>query len=113
MSGDERRRNPRRAVWLRALHAAVLGREGWLPIRVTVADVSTGGLRLRTEQALEVGDRLRLTFALADDLELLVMTDAEVLHQRADQDGSYTVGCTFANAWGEGLGKIARFVTSD
>ena len=78
----------------------------WTPCSITNA--STGGVRLRTETALEVGDRVWLYFKLRRGKEQPPLR-CEV-RSAAERDGVFEYGCKFADRSPETDNTIVRTI---
>lgn len=109
---SERRQFFRLITNIRPRFAAVMDRDGEERFRldVQVLDVSGGGLQLRSQRHVRVGDRIRLIFNLGEDpmevdIQVLALSVIE-----ADRGGSFRVNSRFVELPRGVQERVVRFV---
>lgn len=108
----QRRRDVRLPVSIRASRAERLGQAGERsPILATILDISVGGVLVRSEQALQVGDQLELTFSLTGGGAPLRLR-AETLGVRRPDVGRarWEASCQFRETPLPARERIAQFI---
>lgn len=108
----QRRRDVRLPVSIRASRAERLGQTGERsPILATILDISVGGVLVRSEQPLQVGDQLELTFSLTGGGAPLRLR-AETLGVRQPDVGRarWEASCQFRDAPLPARERIAQFI---
>lgn len=82
------------------------------PLAVTAVNISAGGLLLRTQQAVQVGQRIRLTAALPEPAGALngVVEVIRVIRRQTERGRFNEVGCRFLDLNARDRDRITRFI---
>jgi c-di-GMP-binding flagellar brake protein YcgR len=111
---DERRHQIRVQLRIKAPRARRWVGGAWRDLEATVVDLSSRGIGLSVDHAVQLGERLSLVLPLADgeaDLRLTV----EVRHAKPDPnaDGSWRVGGPFRSLTPQDHERVIRFIFAE
>lgn len=111
---DERRHQIRVQLRIKAPRARRWVGGAWRDLEATVVDLSSRGIGLLVDHAVQLGERLSLVLPLADgeaDLRLTV----EVRHAKPDPnaDGSWRVGGPFRSLTPQDHERVIRFIFAE
>jgi c-di-GMP-binding flagellar brake protein YcgR len=111
---DERRHQIRVQLRIKAPRARRWVGGAWRDLEATVVDLSSRGIGLLVDHAVQLGERLSLVLPLADgeaDLRLTV----EVRHAKPDPnaDGTWRVGGPFRSLTPQDHERVIRFIFAE